>query len=925
MSQRLRYCILTLAGCLLACLAQGATLKGKVLDEFNEPLTGANIIIESIRRQAVAGLDGSFQINNLAAGTYHVVVSFVGYERYEQTVVLQESESKVLHITLKPDARQLHEVVITAEGEKGSEAQARYIERHSPQVVNAISAKFIELSPDVTVANVSQRVSGLSIQRNATGDPQYAVVRGMDKRYNYTLVNGVKIPSPDNKNRYIPLDIFPANLLERLEVYKSLLPAQEGDAIGGGINMVMKDAPSRREIRGDVQLGYNQINIQHAFQRFDASVVQHRSPRDLYGDAYQAQASDFTKKNVETSSVTPLPDLFANVSYGQRFLQQKLGVLTGLSLQNAYRGTKSFWYDVETDRFGSNLPALKELQDRYYSSRQLRYATHTRLDYRFSNQHKINLYAGYYGLRTDQVRDMVITNVDGRNYDANSGNAILSYRTRTRLTDQSIITTTLHGDHQVTPALFVNWTGVWSRAASAQPDNAEFVRNGERKNFVEQPQNVERRNTRLWESNTDRDLTGYLNMVLQPEAWRNWLELKAGAMYRDKDRVNHFNQYTFDPNPALQVQGRDWNTFSDVKWSVINPGGSPTQELNYSARENISAAYIQPRLTLQAWEITGGVRVEHTIQGYTLTSPKVNQTPDSAQSYTDALPSLSVKYGLRDDMNLRATYYKAISRPGYFEVVPYDQPQEEYNEVGNPKLRRVKAHNVDVRWEYFPSTTDQLLVGVFYKTIQDPIEYAIVENDASKRRVYSPGNYGTARNWGVEFDFTRFFNKFGVKANYTFTNSTIASNKVLRTRENPADETSQLVARSVEQRRPMQGQSRHIGNLSLLYKDGKHGTNAQLAFTYTGERLETISAYLDNDMWMKPILQLDLSFEKKLGQHLEWFVKVNNLLNSPYQVYIRKPILETGDYPHQQDPTQETLIRKDQYSLSYRLGIRFNY
>jgi outer membrane receptor for ferrienterochelin and colicin len=51
-----------------------------------------------------------------------------------------------------------------------------------------------------------QRVSGVSIERNSNGDGQYAILRGMDKRYNYTLVNGVKIPSPDNKYRYVPLD-----------------------------------------------------------------------------------------------------------------------------------------------------------------------------------------------------------------------------------------------------------------------------------------------------------------------------------------------------------------------------------------------------------------------------------------------------------------------------------------------------------------------------------------------------------------------------------------------------------------------------------------------------------------------------------------------------------------------------------------------
>ena len=70
-----------------------------------------------------------------------------------------------------------------------------------------MSAKAIELSPDITVANVIQRMSGVTVERNSSGEGQYAILRGMDKRYNYTLVNGVKIPSPDNKNRFVPLSV----------------------------------------------------------------------------------------------------------------------------------------------------------------------------------------------------------------------------------------------------------------------------------------------------------------------------------------------------------------------------------------------------------------------------------------------------------------------------------------------------------------------------------------------------------------------------------------------------------------------------------------------------------------------------------------------------------------------------------------------
>ena len=97
--------------------------------------------------------------------------------------------------------------------------------------------------PDVTLGNTIQRVSGVTIQRTSTGEGRYAIVRGMDQRYNNTLVNGIKIPSPDDKYRFVPLDIFPSELLERLEVIKALTPSMEGDAIGGSVNLVMKNAP----------------------------------------------------------------------------------------------------------------------------------------------------------------------------------------------------------------------------------------------------------------------------------------------------------------------------------------------------------------------------------------------------------------------------------------------------------------------------------------------------------------------------------------------------------------------------------------------------------------------------------------------------------------------------------------------------------
>jgi outer membrane receptor protein involved in Fe transport len=921
--------ILILFFLLMAASGFAATIKGKVQDANGEPMTGAHVTIQGISTFAVVGLDGSYLLADIKPGEYQLIFSFIGYVAQQIDVsVKDDSEVVNIKVVLKEDQALLSEVVVMGVSETGSETQARNLERNSSVTLNVVSAKAISLTPDLSVANVVQRVSGLSIERNSSGDPQYAIVRGMDKRYSYTLINGVKIPSPDNKNRYVPLDIFPANLLDRLEVYKSLTADLEGDAMGGGINMVMKGAPESFEIKGDLQTGYNYINLLRNFNSFDASAVNPLSPREEYGDGYLAQPSDFSTGNGVIKSAKPIPDLLASLSIGSRVFNKKLGVMVGGSFQNSYRGTESIWFDTDTDRFGSNLPSIRSVEDRLYSTRQLRNALHTRLDYRIVKGHSINLYVGYYSLVNQEARETKTTFLDGRNFSSSSGNAILSYSTRTRSINQRIFNNTLQGSNQLLKSLSLDWSLVYSKATNDQPDNLRFDRNGELKNFVEQPINVERRAPRQWQRNTDTDYTAYYNLTWQPAALNTML-FKAGGLFRTRERDNYFNRYLFDPNPSPQILGKDWNTFAEVQWQLVNPGGSATDELNYKASEKVTAVYGLTQFTIGSLEANTGVRVELTEQGYTLKSPKQFQTADTIQRYTDILPSISLKYKVKSDMNVRFSYYKALSRPSYFEIVPYVIEQDGYNEVGNPKLTRVRADNFDVRWEFFPNSTDQLLVGLFYKNIQDPIEYAVVREGVNNEAVIKPGNYGTAHNTGFELEFSKFFNRFGIKGNYTFTYSTLTSRKALQTRVDPNDATSPLTVRSVDQTRPLQGQAKHIGNLSFLFKDLKKGFESQLSLVYTGERLETISAFLDNDWYAAPILQMDVSIEQRIGKHFEVFVKGINLLNSPFEVFVNKPLYRDANsdnvYPFQPDPATKTLVRKDQYYQSMRAGIRFNF
>ncbi|MCH7410223.1 TonB-dependent receptor [Belliella sp. DSM 111904] len=900
-------------------------VSGTVYDEYNQPLIGAVVTLKngSSDHSAVTDVDGRYAWSTVRQGSYEMEVSFIGFKNYKKALEVSNSSIDEL-VKMNPDSQVLSEVVIMGSVNRGTEAQARKLEQMANNTINVVSAKSIELSPDITVANVVQRVSGLSIERNASGDPQYAIVRGMDKRYNYTLVNGVKIPSPDNKNRYVPLDIFPAQMLERLEVAKSLSPDMEGDAIGGSVNLVMKSAPEEFEVNADFQLGYNTIHLNRPFYSYDRATENRFSPAERFGSRYEANMSDFSTRNLIINPINPLPDLFGGITIGDRFMQGKLGVMVGASVQNSFRGADRDWYKVDVDPLGTGRPALSSFQMRKTSIQQFRLGLHSKIDYQFNKRNNISLYYGDFTLNDFESREMITSD---RDISPDNVNATYLFQTRIRSTYSGIRNATLQGKHNLADErLLVDWSAVYSRAEFDRPDNAIFSRNGGVENGVEMPQNIERRNPRRWEKHYDQDFTLHLNMLYKPALLDDYKGyIKVGGMARDKERGALFNRYRFDPNPPFQEQGTDWNDFRDVQWDILNPTGTLGHALNYNAYEQIGAYYGILHLEFGKLDVNAGARVEHTNQGYVSRTTNQFELPKLNQIYTDVLPNLSLKYKPKSDVNLRSSYYKAINRPGYFEIVDgISDEDDEFPFKGNPDVQRAIADNFDVRYEYFPNANEQFLFGAFYKRIEDPIELLLVRQTSltTGPRNLTPTNSGTATNWGLEMDYSKFFNNIGIRANYTFTRSSLTTTKSERVRENPDDTSSELILREVNQTRPLQGQADHIGNLSLLYKNQKTGTDLQLSAVYTGERIEIVSPWLDLDIWSRPFTQLDFSIEQKLGNWVV-FGKANNLLNTPYELFVKSPRkTEQLDFPLQ-DRAGQTIVQRDFFWQSFRLGVRY--
>ncbi len=915
---------------LLASQVKAATITGRILDaNTKETLVGANVYIKTnTQYNDISGLDGSFSIKNVPTGQYTLVVSYISYIGQEKAITVNSPNEVIkLEFQLKQNVVELNQVVVTSKYDRETSNYARNTEKVSSNVLNAISANSIQLLPDITVANVLQRVSGVSVQKSASsGDGQYAIITGMDKRYNYTLVNGIKIPSPDNKNRYVPMDIFPSEILQRLEVIKALTPEMEGDAIGGAMNLVLKDAPDKLSVKASVAGGYSQMLLDRPYYRFDTKVISKKSPAQLHGNDYHASASDFPVKNINYKPVHPAPDLVTGLTIGDRFFKnKKLGILLSSSYHNTYGGANTFFFKPSAQPDVNNVPVFDEIQIRTYSTRQKRLGLHAKLTYDFNKRNKISLYNVYLQLDKIMARHTVDSVLSIQRTGPGSG--LVELWNMSKLTNERIYNSTLQGTHIIGNNFLFDWSAVYSRAWANIPDWTE-LKTTHQTGFDINNQPFATPQTildlpRQWLSNNDRDLAGYANLSYSTHLSNTDAEIKIGGMYRHKVRDNYNILYTLYArlvNGQPQVFSNIYNAKFEFRGG--NNTGQKISSNNYTSEENISAYYGEVKLNFnQKFYILTGARVEHTYQHYVTELPADKEARIGTQVYTDILPSIHLKYIINPKQHLRFSYFSSISRPSYFEITPYEIPGEYYKQEGNPYLKRSRARNYDFRYELFPNPSDQLLLGLFYKTIFDPIEYTFIRSGPSDV-IEQPDNFGTAKNYGFEAVLIKYIKKFGISASYTYTKSRITTSKAIY-------EPDYTTNTNAKETRPMQGQADNIANVSLIYKNPLIGFDLQLAAVYTGKHISQISPYYGLDYWSMPVTTLDLSFEKRLSKkvNLSIYGKANNLLNTS----VTTRLMQHNSFRNgikalpEQDSNNSILVQKENYRQNYLLGLRYTF
>ena len=908
---------------------RAGTIRGSVHSrETNEAIVGANVYIPGTGLGAASGPRGEFKIGSIPKGTYSLRVDMVGYKSREVSRVTIEADTSVvsLDIRLEEAPVNIAEVVIRARANRELESTGIRNEFEANNIISVITAQTIERSTDRTAADVLQRVAGLSLIRS-NGEGRYVVMRGLEQRYNNTLVDGIRIPSPESKDRFVPMDIFPSGLFEQIEVTKALTPERAGDAIGGSTNLMLREAPENFVFSINALTGGTSRVLGKSFNTFDRSAVAELDPDRLAGSVSDLDpttlikprtnptSAEFSVNNLRFSSKNaPLDGLYSSI-IGGRLFEKRIGVIASGSYQNTYStqltDSYSLGSDVNTiDAEGHLLPYASTHSNRNFFINKTRVGASVKMDFIADEDHQLSTTYMFVRQEEAQVRNSLSTQIDGTR-----GSADLTYGYRSALRTQNISSISLAGSHFTTTALSVRWTLNYTDAVQDRPDEAEYtvLRNFDPYGNIQPFQGLGGI-THSWRKNDDRQYLGKTDAL-----WRVTSDgmhtLQVGVILQKLDRANFQNDYKL--NPAI-IKGST-QPFTSIDSAITVPfgfgstsGSSVYGYQNYKAYEFMISLYGQYTFVMGPLQILTGLRWEMAKDTFYTMAPKVPGQNSATVKFVDFLPGIHFRYEFAQGHIGRLSFTRSMSRPSYFDLVPASERSDNSSSTGNPSLRPAHSSNLDLKYEYYANTTDLLSLGFYYKRITDPIE----DQFSSAGVVFntSKGNGNPATVYGYEAVVSKKLWNFRISGNYSYVVSKITNAKLVPVLDPYGDPVVPVPV--VQQTRPLQSQSPHLANIILSYQDDDWGTGMNVSYNYTGRRLLAVAQIDGYDTYENGVGELDFAAEQQLFANLKLNLKLINLLRSSVVTEVAP-----GDYIKH----PPIIIQQDFNKLRGSIGISYRF
>jgi len=800
------FALLALSVLATTVAAQGkGTLTGHVTDASGGVLQGAHIELQPNGINTVSNERGEFFISGLDSGSYNLTVSYVGFKTFTKDVAVSAGQSASVEAKLEVESQNL-EVLVTAERASG-EAEEINRQRTADNVVQVLTSDVIRSLPNANMADALGRLPSVTIERDE-GEGKYVQVRGTEPRLTNTTINGIDVPSPESGVRQIKFDAIPADIVESVEINKTLQANMDGDGIGGSVNLVTKTAGERPTVSVGGMGGYTPILGGRSLVE-TAGTVGKRFGTDkkfglLIGGTY-----DWNGRGID--DIEPVPDIanFATPTQARYFTQ--------------------------TD--------IREY--RYYRSR---WGLAGGADYKLGDGSSIylrGLYSDFHNYGDRWVYTIFDNNPNVTLLAPTPGTP--QFNTQQRRPDYTIGSVVLGGRH-VLATTWYTWDVSVSRSSQTGQvgdRNADFsATNLDSSNCQFDPANTKNvyrpqftaacfteaynpANFTLSDVSVHKGLTAQLNLQFTGAAAKRYhlgshtASIEIGGKFRNGHKFDDSFKVDYSPNgsiPMTQFPSRFSNNdyyggsyklgpnplFTDV-FNFVNSNlsqftvsdNSAGNGANFSLIEKVSAGYLMNTVDFSKVRLVAGIRIEGT--NLDTKAPLFDQdgnligTSRANGSYVKVLPSASLRFALTNETNLRLVYSRGLSRPDPQDIAQAVTVDPTANPtavtLGNPNLKAETADNVDILVEHYINPFGMVSAGYFYKNLTDPIVQGIVKvstggfggtncTAANPCQLSQMINAGSAWLNGFEAAYLQhltflpgMFRGLGISANYSYTAS----------------------------------------------------------------------------------------------------------------------------------------------------------
>ncbi|WP_250435463.1 TonB-dependent receptor [Hanstruepera flava] len=883
-------------------------LVGKLTDkDFNdEPLAFANILLKGTIKGTTSDLDGLYSITNIEPGVYTVEYSFIGYETQEIEVTIEADKVTEINISMSASAASLDEVVIKTTTRRDSEVALLLEQKKAVEIKQSIGAEELSRKGVSDAAGAVAKISGVSKQEGSSN----VYVRGLGDRYLNTTMNGLSLPSNDVNKKNIDLDLFSSDIIENVSISKAYSTNFYGDFSAGNVDISSKNFKGDFYVDAFVSSGFNTNAIDKNFVRSEGTGYW-----GYYGRYEHNPFAVILSHGVDPVDAGSPINIGYGASIGKSFdfkNDSRLSIFITGSFENGFeyrKGTNTDFTLVEKKAY------IDSAEEFDYGTTSTAMAN---LNYRIDDNNTLKFNSLFINSSSDVVGYFGIDG-KGRNRDAILNTDEGFYQMNVQFDQTRMFVNQLLGNHK-SGDFEVDWGFGYNSVFSDQPDrrrvsieNYQYALDNDPLTNPTFYNNIDFDNQRYFQNIEDEEYNGRLNISYEPSE-----TIKINLGYNGKTKERNFENIRYgyeivdtdyqitdvnNLNSIFNLSNLNISEGSDgiYQIKVINsyPGQSNTNrpglpENTYTGNLDIYAGYLNAEIKAgEKWLFVPGVRLESVNQKIAYDVINLGNNGKAEIGFYDNffLPSLNVKYALNEDQNLRFSASQTISIPEFKEVAPFVYENISTRIGGNPDLLDKgvsKIFNIDLKYEWFFSSSEIFSVGLFAKQINDPVNLVVAADATGTQRFFRTGD--KAEVFGVEVEVRKDLLKntdddtilsAGLNATYMHTNQDLY------------DEINGTFSVSFDSDEDeLQGASPFLINADVSFSPtfNNYKPVANLVFSYFSDRIDALGGGQLGNIIEYGVPTLDFIWKNTIKENFQVNLSLQNLLN-PTIKYVRETTL----------------------------------